>query len=97
MRTGVVNGVELAIHVEQGELLSLHLDQLAVARFDLVRLRHFDIIGHVSLLESLNFPAARCPVRIGEDPRRPHYPGCRAAKYRLARRVATYPAARQPG
>jgi hypothetical protein len=27
MRTGVVDGVELTVHVEQGDLLSLHLDQ----------------------------------------------------------------------
>ena len=38
MRTGVVDGVELTVHIEQGDLLSLHLDQLAVVRFKLARL-----------------------------------------------------------
>src|SRR5713226_2930995 len=52
MRTGVVDGVELTVQVEQGDLLSLHLNQnqLAVARFKLARLRYFDIFGHANLL-----------------------------------------------
>src|SRR6266849_11048005 len=49
MRTGVVDGVELT--VEQGDLLSLHLNQLAVVRFKLARLRYFDIFGHANLLD----------------------------------------------
>src|SRR5258708_2610774 len=55
MRTGVVDGVELTVHVEQGDLLSLHLDQLAVVRLKLVRLRYFDIFGHASLLDRSTF------------------------------------------
>src|SRR5216683_2825580 len=55
MRTGVVDGVELTVHVEQGDLLSLHLDQLAVVRFKLARLRYFDIFGHASLLDRSTF------------------------------------------
>src|ERR1700688_4542019 len=51
MRTGVVDSVELTVHVEQGDLLSLHLDQLAVVRFKLARLRYFDIFGHTSVLD----------------------------------------------
>src|SRR5229473_8012309 len=51
MRTGVVDGVELTVQVEQGDLLSLHLNQLAVVRFKLARLRYFDIFGHANLLD----------------------------------------------
>ena len=49
MRTGVIYGVELTVHVEQGDLLSLHLDQFAEIRFKLARLRYFDIFRHTSL------------------------------------------------
>src|ERR1035437_635725 len=55
MRTSVVDGVELTAHVEQGDLLSLHLDQLAVVRFKLARLRYFDIFGHAGLLDRSTF------------------------------------------
>src|SRR6266852_6288319 len=55
MRTGVVDGVELTVHVEHGDLLSSHLDQLAVVRFKLARLRYFDIFGHASLLDRSTF------------------------------------------
>src|SRR5258707_3542985 len=55
MRAGVVYGVELTVHVEHGNLLSLHLDQLAVVRFKLARLRYFDIFGHASLLNRSTF------------------------------------------
>src|SRR5712671_5647161 len=51
MRTGVVDGVELTVQVKQGDLLSLHLNQLAVVRFKLARLRYFDIFGHANLLD----------------------------------------------
>src|ERR1700730_3108919 len=51
MRTRVVDGVEPTVHVKQGDLLSLYLDQLTLVRFDLVSLRHFDIFGHASLLD----------------------------------------------
>lgn len=40
MHIGVVNGVELAVHVEEGNLLALHLNQLALTSFDLVSLGH---------------------------------------------------------
>src|SRR6267143_182018 len=43
MRTSVVDGVELTVQVEQGDLLSLHLNQLAVVRFKLPRLRAFEV------------------------------------------------------
>ena len=55
MRTGIVDGVELTVQVEQGDLLSLHLDQLAAVRFKLARLRYFDIFGHASLLDCPTF------------------------------------------
>jgi len=55
MRTGVVDGVQLTVHIEQGDLLSLHLDQLAVVRFKLARLRYFDIFRHASLLSRSTF------------------------------------------
>src|SRR5450759_2911550 len=55
MRTSAVDGVELTVHVEQGDLLSLHLDQLAVVRFKLARLRYFDIFGHAGLLDRSTF------------------------------------------
>src|SRR5438445_13724784 len=74
MRTAVVDGVELTVYIEQGDLLSLHLDQLAVVRFNLARLRHFDIFGHASLLHSLNFPGRDVLSGIGEDPRLPSGP-----------------------
>src|SRR6266849_2971879 len=51
MRTGVVDGVELTVQVEQGDLLSLHLNQLSAVRFKLARLRYFDIFGHANLLD----------------------------------------------
>src|SRR6266436_4222259 len=51
MRTAVVDGVELTVYIEQGDLLSLHLNQLAVVRFELARLRYFDIFGHANLLD----------------------------------------------
>src|SRR5260370_26615207 len=78
MRTGVVDGVELT--VEQGDLLSLHLDQLAVVRFKLARLRYFDIFGHASLLDCPTFLWRVVLSGLGRDPRRPPCPGCRAGK-----------------
>ena len=55
MRTGVVDGVQLTVHIEQGDLLSLHLNQLSAVRFKLARLRYFDIFGHASLLDRSTF------------------------------------------
>jgi len=55
MRTGIVDGVELTVQVEQGDLLSLHLNQFPVVRFKLARLRYFDIFGHASLLDHSTF------------------------------------------
>src|SRR5258708_12385745 len=55
MRTGVVDGVELAVYVEQGDLLSLHLDQRAVVSFKLARMRCLDIFGHANLLNRSTF------------------------------------------
>src|SRR5712692_8750260 len=55
MRTSVVDGVELTVHVEQGDLLSLHLNQFPVVRFKLSRLRYFDIFGHANLLDRSTF------------------------------------------
>jgi hypothetical protein len=55
MRTSVVDGVELTVPVEQGDLLSFHLDELAVVKFKLARLRYFDIFRHASLLDRSTF------------------------------------------
>jgi len=55
MCTGVVDGVELTVYVEEGDRFSLHLDQLAAVRINLARLRYFDIFGHASLLDHSTF------------------------------------------
>src|SRR5229473_3038163 len=63
MRTGIVDGVELTVQVEQGDLLSLHLNQFPVVRFKLARLRYFDIFGHANLLDPLTFLRRALVVR----------------------------------
>ncbi len=60
MRTGVVDGVELTVHVEQGDLLSLHFDQIAVVRLKLARLRYFDIFAGWRPEGSGRFPEGTC-------------------------------------
>src|ERR1700746_2279002 len=63
MRTSVVDGVELTVHVKQGDLLSLHLNQFPVVRFKLARLRYFDIFGHANLLDRSTFLRGAVVVR----------------------------------
>src|SRR5712692_2634342 len=86
MRTGIVDGVELTVQVEQRDLLSLHLNQFPVVRFKLARLPYFDIFGHANLLDHSTNPAARCrgPTKRSEAGRAFSYlPSC------IARRTTT--------
>ena len=74
MCTGVVDGVELTVDVEESDLLPLHLDQLAVVRFKLACATLTYSAMLASSISQLSCGVLSC--QDGEDSGRPRCPGC---------------------
>src|SRR5438128_1319083 len=68
VRAGIVNGVEVALDVEEGELLPRHLDALRLARSEVGGARDLDELRHVNLLFRSELDHTP-PATIKEPPR----------------------------
>src|SRR5439155_24886851 len=51
--TGVIDGVERAVHIEQGDAIAFDLDRGRFTRRQVFRMRHFHEFGHTSSLSKM--------------------------------------------